>query len=63
MQITRWNRKRIIFAIAILLLIFVMLSCRYHRYEIDATLRNTKPEDVWEFVADFSKMRKLNPTM
>lgn len=63
MQRTRWNKKRTFIVIAFLLVIYVAFSSTYNKYEIDGTIPNTKPEHVWEFVADFSKMRKLNPTM
>lgn len=63
MQRTRWNKKRIFIVIAFLLVIYVAFSSTYNKYEIDGTIPNTKPELVWDFVADFDKMRKLNPTM
>lgn len=63
MQRTRWNIKRISIAIILIITIYVIFSSSYNQYEIDATIPNTKPEIVWNFVADFSKMRLLNPTM
>ncbi|OXU30090.1 hypothetical protein TSAR_004179 [Trichomalopsis sarcophagae] len=34
-----------------------------HHFLYEATVKNSKPEHVWEFVADFSNMIKLNPTL
>jgi len=45
-----------------MLYVFVF-SGGYHKYQIDGVIGNTRPERVWEYVADFNKMRLLNPTM
>lgn len=63
MQRTHWNRRRVIAWATGLLLAYVVLSASNNTYEKDVTIRKTNPEEVWEFVADFSKMRLLNPTM
>lgn len=63
MQTTRWNIKRISIVIVVLVGLYVMFSASSNKYEVDAVIKNTKPEKVWEFVADFSKMKLLNPTM
>lgn len=60
----KWNIKRVsvIFTTLLLLYVFVF-SGGYHKYQIDGVIAHTRPEMVWEYVADFSKMRLLNPTM
>jgi len=63
MQHTRWNKKRVILFVLSLLILYTIFSSGYNKYQLDASFKNTKPEEVWEFVADFSKMRLLNPTM
>lgn len=34
-----------------------------HQFTYEATVKNANPKHVWEFVADFSNMMKLNPTL
>lgn len=63
MQTTRWNRRRLaIFAIG-LLITYWILSASRNTFKSEVIIRDTKPEIVWEFVADFKKMQLLNPTM
>ncbi|KAM8709893.1 hypothetical protein ACLKA7_016661 [Drosophila subpalustris] len=59
-----WNLKRVslLFSAVLLLYVFVF-SGGYHKYQIDGVIGNTGPERVWEYVADFNKMRLLNPTI
>lgn len=59
----RCNIKIASLAVIILLVLYVIFSSGYHKYEIDGVIKNSKPEDVWNYVADFSKMKLLNPTM
>lgn len=59
-----WNIKRVSVIIAVLVLLYVFVfSSGYQKHQIDGVIANTRPEMVWEYVADFSKMRLLNPTM
>lgn len=63
-NVGRWNIKRVsLISTALLLLYVFVFSSGYHKYQIDGVIGNTRPERVWEYVADFSKMRLLNPTM
>lgn len=59
----RCNIKSVSLVFSILLVLYLVFSSGYHTYEIDGVIKNSKPEDVWNYVADFSKMRLLNPTM
>lgn len=59
----RLNIKNISVAVVILLGIYLVFSSGYHDYKSDGIIKNTKPEEVWNYVADFSKMRLLNPSM
>lgn len=63
MQTTRWNIKRLSILCIALLGLYVVFSASNNKYEVDTVIRHTKPDKVWEFVADFSKMKLLNPTM
>uniref|UniRef100_A0A1I8MYK3 Uncharacterized protein n=1 Tax=Musca domestica TaxID=7370 RepID=A0A1I8MYK3_MUSDO len=59
----RLNIKNISVAVVILLAIYLVFSSGYHDYKSDGIIKNTKPEEVWNYVADFSKMRLLNPSI
>ncbi|XP_053676093.1 uncharacterized protein LOC128726315 [Anopheles nili] len=59
----RWTKRRAIPAIAIAITLYYFLSSSYERYEIDSVIPHTNPESVWDFVADFSRMKQLNPTI
>ncbi|XP_046998704.1 uncharacterized protein LOC124613964 isoform X1 [Schistocerca americana] len=62
MQI-RWYKKRITaVSIAAIVLYFIFRS-QEHSAIFKIIIRDTKPADVWEYVADFSNMKKLNPTI
>ncbi|XP_049291091.1 uncharacterized protein LOC125768027 [Anopheles funestus] len=59
----RWAKRRVFVAVTIVIVLYYFLSSSYQKYHISTIIPNTKPEDVWEFVADFSRMKKLNPTI
>uniref|UniRef100_A0A1A9VYK3 Uncharacterized protein n=1 Tax=Glossina austeni TaxID=7395 RepID=A0A1A9VYK3_GLOAU len=63
MRMRRWNIRNIAILIACSLIIYMICARGRHSYEIDGIIKNTKPEDVWNYVADFSKMKLLNPTI
>lgn len=57
------NRKNAGLICLALIALYLICSSGWQRYEIEAIIKNAKAEDVWNYVADFSKMRILNPTM
>lgn len=63
MQPTRWNKRRLIAIFVALITLYTIFSSSYNKYQIDATIKNVKAEEVWDFISDFSKMKMLNPTM
>ncbi|XP_011195860.1 uncharacterized protein LOC105220964 [Zeugodacus cucurbitae] len=63
MILRQWYRKKYIFYGVALLMVLVFFTSGTREYNIGATIRKTKPEVVWEYVADFSKTRALNPTV
>ncbi|XP_017473625.1 PREDICTED: uncharacterized protein LOC108364451 [Rhagoletis zephyria] len=63
MHLKRWNIKKLTLYGCGLLILYILIASRYRKYKIDAMIGNSKPEEVWEYVADFSKMRSLNPTI
>ncbi|XP_037930793.1 uncharacterized protein LOC119665635 [Teleopsis dalmanni] len=63
MHLRRWNIKKLSIAGIACLVVYFIFSSHFHKYNIDAVISDTHPEEVWEYVADFSKMRLLNPTI
>lgn len=63
MQIRRWNKRHLSMLGGALLLLYWIFSASRNTYKAEVIIKNTKPEHVWEYVADFHKMRLLNPTM
>lgn len=63
MQTRRWNKRHLSILGIGLLIFYLIFSASRNTYESDIIIRNTKPELVWEYVADFHKMHLLNPTM
>jgi hypothetical protein len=57
------NRRKYLIGLAATIFIYLFLFSRYQTFEYQEVIRNVKPEAVWEFVADFSKMKQLNPTI
>lgn len=57
------KKQKIIISVAAVILIYLFFFGRYQTYEQSEIIKNAKPIEVWEFVADFSKMKELNPTI
>lgn len=58
-----WKIKRIAGVLMALLCIYLFGRIKYYNYQASVTLENTHPSDAWEFIADFSNMKYLNPTL
>ncbi|XP_053952935.1 uncharacterized protein LOC128859845 [Anastrepha ludens] len=63
MLVKRWNIKRLALYGCVVLILYILMTSGSRKYKIDVLIDNSKPEEVWEYVADFSKMRLLNPTI
>ena len=59
----RHNKRKIIILVCVIICLYVTLFSPYSNYEYQEIIKNVKPEQVWEFVADFSKMKTLIPNM
>ncbi|XP_055376973.1 uncharacterized protein LOC129609118 [Condylostylus longicornis] len=59
----RYQKRRLVFIVAGILLIYFIFLRGYNEYKIEGVIKNAKAEDVWEYAADFSKMKLLNPTI
>lgn len=63
MHPARWNMKKVTIFGLLSIFFYTIFSSGYNQYSESVVIKKTKPDEVWGFVADFSKMRILNPTM
>ncbi|EDW41040.1 uncharacterized protein LOC6605216 [Drosophila sechellia] len=61
-RLSNIKRASVLLVAALLLYVFVF-SSGYQKYQIEGIIKRSQPEKVWEYVADFNKMRLLNPTI
>jgi hypothetical protein len=57
------NKRKYIVGICAIIFVYSFLFSRYQSYEYQEVIKNVKPKVIWEFVADFSQMKTLNPTI
>ncbi|XP_069674060.1 uncharacterized protein [Periplaneta americana] len=59
----KWFKMRVLCVCLLAVSLYLVLRTRKQNVVFEATIRNSKPVEVWEFVADFSNMKMLNPTI
>ncbi|KAL3285092.1 hypothetical protein HHI36_019216 [Cryptolaemus montrouzieri] len=59
----QWKVLRVSGAILVSILLFLLLRVNNYPYKASVVLPDVHPNEVWEFVADFSNMKYLNPTI
>ncbi|XP_020283358.1 uncharacterized protein LOC109854561 [Pseudomyrmex gracilis] len=60
----KWKTRIITQSFLGILLFYILLVYKMkHQVMFEAIVNNSDPKHVWEFVADFSNMKKLNPTI
>lgn len=59
----KWKIKSFIYFFIVLIFYCLVVYKKEHRVTYETKITNVNPEKVWEFVADFGNMKKLNPTM
>lgn len=58
------KKRKLLYLIGFAFFVYVfVLRVKVYEYKMDIILPEAKAADVWEFMADFSNMKKLNPTM
>ncbi|KAL7028256.1 hypothetical protein ACKWTF_005777 [Chironomus riparius] len=57
------NKRKGIIGLVVAIIIYLLFVDRFQTYEQSEVIKNAKPVAVWEFIADFSKMKQLNPTI
>lgn len=60
----KWKTKTLAYVILGTISLYkFFIYKRTHHLTFEAVIKNSKPQQVWEFVADFSNMKKLNPSL
>lgn len=60
----KWKTKNIVYAIIMIFMFYYLfIHKKTNQTKIVGIINNTHPIYVWEFVADFSNMKLLNPLM
>lgn len=60
----RWKTRTLAYCVTYVLGFYFLCVYKWtHHLDHEAIVKNSQPKHVWEFVADFSNMVKLNPTM
>lgn len=59
----RWKLRKLVAVTVAILLLYFWIRPRQFTFNADIKVPNVQPNEVWEYVADFSNMIKLNPTM
>ncbi|XP_022910000.1 uncharacterized protein [Onthophagus taurus] len=58
-----WKKRNVSYIITIFLALYLFFRRKTYEHEETLLLEKIKPVDVWEYVADFSNMKDLNPTI
>lgn len=58
-----WKTKRVFLSAAVVIALYLTVRVKNYNFKASVELDKVHPIDVWEFVADFSNMKFLNPTM
>lgn len=60
----KWKTRNVLYTSLTLLIFYVLFVYKKKHYILfEGIIKNSNPIDVWEYVADFSNMKTLNPTM
>lgn len=63
MRSVDWKKRKVLILITCVLILYICIRIKSYQHKMEIILPDAKPADVWEFMADFSNMKKLNPTM
>ncbi|XP_076173687.1 uncharacterized protein LOC143149841 isoform X5 [Ptiloglossa arizonensis] len=60
----KWKTRTVLYSIIVLFLFYeLFIYKKKHQVMFEGIIHDSNPMHVWEFVADFSNMKKLNPTI
>lgn len=63
MQKFNWRKRPLIYILLCTVTLYLFLRVRRSEHEASVILLKVQPMEVWEYVADFSNMKQLNPTL
>ncbi|XP_071452309.1 uncharacterized protein [Hetaerina americana] len=63
MRTHRWHKKKIALVCIAGVILFLLARTRRNVIEFEFLVNQSDPMIVWEYVADFSNMKHLNPTI
>ena len=59
----RWFKKRVVCVCLLSVFLYLIIRTRTHDVAFEVVIPNSKPVDIFEFVADFSNLKKIYPNM
>ncbi|XP_076659396.1 uncharacterized protein LOC143362819 [Halictus rubicundus] len=60
----RWKIRNVFYLVLTLFIFYIFfIYKKKYRVNFEGTIQKSNPIHVWEYVADFSNMKKLNPTI
>ncbi|KAJ3629355.1 hypothetical protein MTP99_013751 [Tenebrio molitor] len=63
MSRVQWKSKRTLGIVFSLIALYFTVRIKNYEHQASVFLSETHPNEAWEFVADFSNMKYLNPTI
>ncbi|KAK9496512.1 hypothetical protein O3M35_013206 [Rhynocoris fuscipes] len=58
-----WPRKKYTLVAIVTLIIYILIVPNEYTVQFDTNINGVEAVIIWEFVADFNNMKKLNPTI
>lgn len=59
----QWKSRRTVGLLSSVFILYLFLHVKHYEHEASVFIPKVVPIIIWEFVADFSNMKYLNPTM
>lgn len=59
----QWKSRKTVCLLSSLLVLYLVIRVKDYKYGASVIIPKVTPIVIWEFVADFSNMKYLNPTM
>lgn len=59
----RWFKKRVLCVCLLSVFLYLIVRTRTHDVAFEVVIPNSKPVVVWDFVADFSNLKKIYPNI
>lgn len=60
----KWKTRSLLYTSLTLIIFYILFVYKKKHYvQVEGIIKNADPVHVWEFITDFSNIKKLNPTM